>query len=469
MSTLPYLKSLLSSYEPFGIQTKELKSTLSLYVNMEPQLTNRQVISALKEDLPVTTLFHRNIVTSPSTLYKILREYLLLQGWEYTPHPDTDKIAYGIANSFFDSPIDKEYAFNALAGKFQPDRPSSNNASTSTENNNNYKVDEVKQAHNISQKFKQGKFKGKIGENINETFINYETSSKDYKLSESMMYQFLHNLFDESPLRFLREEVMPNCSTYNAAKLKMIDEYSNITTQNRVRKYLQSLTLSSIISKENIGISEGLDKLRNVIEKFSQQGPLSYRTDEAKIEYLFDALNDQEWASSTISNCYAQKEPWKFHQLCSALDAAWLQEQRKKGKHEEINKNTNDIIPINWQAGQGQYGIPRNKKFDVKTSKYRNHYFGPKIRCWNCKQYGHTHHNCPVKTKNVTKNIHNAITKNPNSAPTILYELCQYFDNQDSFNDNFENNNEDDNDNEDIVDQIHQNNDADSDFDSEDF
>lgn len=43
-------------------------------------------------------------------------------------------------------------------------------------------------------------------------------------------------------------------------------------------------------------MSEKLEKLQNIITKYSPQGPLSFRSEEVKVEYLHDAVCDNNLA-----------------------------------------------------------------------------------------------------------------------------------------------------------------------------
>lgn len=49
-------------------------------------------------------------------------------------------------------------------------------------------------AHNISQRFrKEEKFSGKLGENISESFKNYDEACSDYALTDEQKLKYLHN------------------------------------------------------------------------------------------------------------------------------------------------------------------------------------------------------------------------------------------------------------------------------------
>lgn len=49
----------------------------------------------------------------------------------------------------------------------------------------------------------------------------------------------------------------------------MEDEYNSITRQSRVGHYLQTLHLNKIAEKESCDVYEALEKLRDIITKFT--------------------------------------------------------------------------------------------------------------------------------------------------------------------------------------------------------
>lgn len=93
----------------------------------------------------------------------------------------------------------------------------------------------------------EDRFKGTSGEDVEEFFKTYETTSIYYKIDNKLKLQFLHNLFDGEAKRFYHDHVYPIVLTYEDAKSKMINQYNNTTTQNRMRQFLQNLSLSSIM------------------------------------------------------------------------------------------------------------------------------------------------------------------------------------------------------------------------------
>ena len=194
--TLSSIKTLLNGFEPQSVVGKEVKATLSLYINLEPQLSKAEVIAGLKEALPAEILFHNDVINGPTILFKILRDYLLLQDFTYTPYPNQIRISWGIANSFFDDRDDKELAIarlNSLRGNPRPPHPTPSPSPSP----NNIEEKERKLAHNISQRFKNvdDRFQGKSGEDIEEYFKNYETAIIDYKIDDTLKLQYLSQPF----------------------------------------------------------------------------------------------------------------------------------------------------------------------------------------------------------------------------------------------------------------------------------
>ena len=104
---------------------------------------------------------------------------------------------------------------------------------------------------------------------------------------------------------------------------------NSITRQNRIRKLLQNLRLSQILKTKNCSVSEALAELCENITQYTPQGPPARRSDPDKTEYLYDAVIGTEWAKPVLTQSLASTPPWTFQQMCSALDAAWLQEQKQ--------------------------------------------------------------------------------------------------------------------------------------------
>lgn len=117
----------------------------------------------------------------------------------------------------------------------------------------------------------------------------YEESCMDYRLSKSHVFQYFHNLFDGGSKRLYRDKVAPIFS-YRRAKSFLIQSYKSISRQNRFRQYSKVVSLQGIGEEESCDISETLEKRRDTIKRSASQEPTSFRTAEAKIEHLSNAV-----------------------------------------------------------------------------------------------------------------------------------------------------------------------------------
>lgn len=99
------LKKIYTAAKP----RSELKAGLEVYVNRNPQLSNEECTSWLKEDLSADLIYWDEIMRGPGSLYRIVGNYLPLIVSQYTPHLDTQIIMRGLAYCFF-SDGDSEYA-----------------------------------------------------------------------------------------------------------------------------------------------------------------------------------------------------------------------------------------------------------------------------------------------------------------------------------------------------------------------
>lgn len=125
-----------------------------------------------------------------------------------------------------------------------------------------YSGAEDKIARNIATRFKSTKkFTGELGDDINEHIGNYLDAANDYKLENLRKLQYFHNIFDGEAKRFYRQNVMGVSQLFIEACTKKGQKYNTITRQNRVRKRLQSLRLSSIVRAKSCTTTEALQEL----------------------------------------------------------------------------------------------------------------------------------------------------------------------------------------------------------------
>lgn len=432
-SGLRALQNQLNTFNPVSNAQKEIKAVLEVYFNAEPQRPNQACIEDLKQDLTVELLYCEENIKGPILLFRLLRDYLVLKGLRYQEDPENRRIMYGLIESFLDSDTDKAYARQRLASKNSNTTAASATDVPYTRMPEHH--DDRKIAHNMAVRFKKDdKFSGKIGEDVNEYIFNYKEAAIDYELSTDQMLKYFHNLFDGEAKSFYRHHVQTYCTSFEEASTKIQLEFNSIARQNRVRKYLQSLSLTSIMEEKSCSVAEGLEKLREVITKFTPQGPRTHRSEEDKVEYLYDAVIGAEWAQPALTQCYATTPPWNFQQLYTALDSVWLQKQKvdeKRGYKNDTSRNISTQSSILWEK-QGFYGIPRNRNSSSSTprpfnrhAKHPHHFKKP--RCYNCNSPNHLMKDCK-RSPNLMKNVNALLKDNPRSAKTILFELCQQWE-----------------------------------------
>jgi hypothetical protein len=105
----------------------------------------------------------------------------------------------------------------------------------------------------------------------------------------------------------------------------MKEEFNSLTRQNRVRKNLQKLIISTVVENIRSSVTEALEELRGHITKLTPQGPRTHRSVQGKLEYLYKAVLSATWAKSALSRSQSASPPLTFQTLNAAIDAAWLQ------------------------------------------------------------------------------------------------------------------------------------------------
>ena len=223
----------------------------------------------------------------------------------------------------------------------------------------------------------------------------------------------------------------------------MVNEFNSLTRQNRVRKLLQKPRLSRILETKRIPVSEALEELRETITKYTPQGPPTHHSEQDKTQYLHDAVIGVECTKSVLTQSLAALPPWKFQQLYTALDAAWLQEQKQKEGHRLDQPDISRTQPLPYIPGihsqrHNTYGIPHRpgsassnprtpyplQLFSHKPVPFENgtDRFGTVRACHNCGSKYHLIRDCP-KPMALRKYVSRMLQTRP--AKRILYELCE--------------------------------------------
>ena len=434
---------------------QDVKSAMNILISEEPQPSDADCIQQLRDDLPPNTLFCSEMLSGPTTLFRLLRDYLILKGLTYSPHPGTSRLSHGIVNMLYDDENDVGLSFQYLQ---QYKSVKSPDTSSDISNDNSQRIPtspgsqlepSTRVAHNMAVRFKgYQRFSGKLGEDLAEHISNYMDAAKDYNLSSNQLLDYLHHILDGEAKRFYRHKVHGVVDTFSEACKILTEEYNSLTRQSRVRKHLQSLRLADVMKRKKLSITEGLEELRDVITRLTPQGPPTHRNDEDKVEYLYKAVVGATWAKSALSNSQSSSPPWNFHQLYSALDAAWLQEQEEKearkrdGKIDiSSSKVSNESVPGMFFQGQGFYGKPKqrgskssnpyvglrrrphHKPYTPRTGKNGTDRNGKPRVCHNCNSPDHLIRDCD-KPRNLIRNVGRLLSNNPKDAKKILYELC---------------------------------------------
>lgn len=89
--------------------------------------------------------------------------------------------------------------------------------------------------------------------------------------------------------------------------------------------------------KENLDTVGGVECIRDAITKLSGQGPLEYRKEAHRKEYLYECVLGNPWASNSIS--LATEENWSFQKLYSSFDAACLLHERSETARLDTTSN----------------------------------------------------------------------------------------------------------------------------------
>lgn len=448
MVTLEAIRANLEGYRPSSSAQADVKAALATIIVQDPQPPAEDCIDALRDDLPPEVLYSKELLKGPTTLFRILRDYLTVKGLHYTAHARSNRIAYGLVDMFFTDIPDRIVAnANLSASHSASTSPSINNSNQSSQPQSSHLSLDSKIAHNIASRFKrEERYSGKIGEDIKEVIDNYCDAADDYNLSDEQKLRYFHNIFDGEAKRFYRTSVAATTFTFNTSVQRMLQEFNSITRQNRVRKLLQNLRLSQILKTKNCSVSDALEELRETITRYTPQGPPTHRSDPDKTEYLHDAVIGTEWAKPVLTQSLASTPPWTFQQMYTALDAAWLQEQKQNESRKRDSTRTQSMMPslpgIHFQR-QGTYGIPRRP--GSSSSNPRGNFAGPSSRfagsskrfkdpingkdrfgnvrcCHNCGSKYHFIRECP-KPASVSRNIRRMVKARPRNVKDILFEL----------------------------------------------
>ena len=197
-----------------------------MHLSADPQPPSEVLITRLREDLPVEVLYDLEYIRGPSTLYRILRDYLVFNGLQCSQHEGSNRIVMGLPATLYDSEADKSKAYEAVAscataasvaetsagamagpvrGTANSELRSNGNASSASSHHDN---ETRRIAHSIALRLRsEDKFSGKLGEDLNEANNLYLDSANDYELNQEHRLKYFHNIFEGEARRFYRLKV----------------------------------------------------------------------------------------------------------------------------------------------------------------------------------------------------------------------------------------------------------------------
>lgn len=82
------------------IEALNMKAGLSVIINRNEQLNPEECINGLQKGPTIEFPYSEDVIRGPTTLFHVLRDYLVLKSFQYKQHLNTDKLLFGIAHCF---------------------------------------------------------------------------------------------------------------------------------------------------------------------------------------------------------------------------------------------------------------------------------------------------------------------------------------------------------------------------------
>jgi hypothetical protein len=302
-----------------------------------------------------------------------------------------------------------------------------------------------KAAHHMAMRFKDDtkKFSGALGECWSEFISEYLYAAEDYKLNPFQKLQYFHHLLRDNAKRFYTRHIQGNVGSFSEASNLMEQEYNSISRRNRISNHLKSLRITQYVSS-HCNTSDALEKLHVEISKLAPQGPMHYRSEEHRIEYLRSAVIGMSWAREPLSRVNAGG--MSYQELFSQLESSIQQERDEKAallqdsNYRRSGSQISDKVPGIFFNGQARYGRENTRKYSPANAIQSNG-----KECWNCGSPNHLLGGC-TKQKDIANIAARKVQfynktrfdDEKKALKRVLYEICEQIGTDDTEADGYE-------------------------------
>jgi hypothetical protein len=114
MTTITSIRSQFTAYEPATMEQTEIKAVMAVYLNADPQISDEECITGLREDLPPSLLYSWKSTGGTTILHRLIRNYLQLKGAVYMQSAESNRITYGLIPMIYNSQSDRDAALALL-------------------------------------------------------------------------------------------------------------------------------------------------------------------------------------------------------------------------------------------------------------------------------------------------------------------------------------------------------------------
>jgi hypothetical protein len=242
------------------------------------------------------------------------------------------------------------------------------------------------------------KISGALGECWSEFISEYLNAAEDYKLNPFQKLQYFHHLLRDNAKGLYTRHIQGNVGSFREASNLMEQECNSISRRNIISNHFKSLRITQYISS-HCNTSDALEKLHAEISKLAPQGPMHYRSEEHRIQYLRSAVIVMSWARELLSRVNAGG--MSYQEVFSHLESSLQQERDEKAALLQDNNYSrsggqmSDKIPGILFNSQARYGRANTRKYSPYNAIQSNG-----KECWNCGSPNHRLGGC-TKQKDI--------------------------------------------------------------------